>query len=87
MRTQVRGYFEIIFTFVADNDFHPAKALYRRALAHIYMKDEDKAEPDLMKASQLMPDDAAIAGELAKIRQQRREKREKEKKQFRKMFG
>ncbi|KAH9474440.1 Peptidyl-prolyl cis-trans isomerase cyp40 [Psilocybe cubensis] len=69
------------------NNADKAKALYRRALAHIYMKDDDKAEQDLVEASQLVPEDAAIAGELAKIKQQRKEKREKEKKQFKKLFG
>lgn len=64
-----------------------AKALYRRALAHIYLKDDEKAEKDLVEASQLVPEDAAVAGELSKIKQQRKEKREKEKKQFKKMFG
>ncbi|KAF9484054.1 peptidyl-prolyl cis-trans isomerase [Pholiota conissans] len=64
-----------------------AKALYRRALAHTYLKEEEKAEQDLVEASQLVPEDAAIAAELSKIRQQRKEKRDKEKKQFKKMFA
>jgi peptidyl-prolyl isomerase D len=64
-----------------------AKALYRRALAYVYLKDEDKAEEDLVEASHLVPDDAAIQAELGKIRQQRKEKREKEKKAFKKMFN
>jgi peptidyl-prolyl isomerase D len=61
--------------------------LYRRALAHAYLKDEEGSEQDLIEASQLVPEDAAIASELAKIRQQRKEKREKEKKQFKKLFS
>ncbi|PPQ95078.1 hypothetical protein CVT25_002601 [Psilocybe cyanescens] len=69
------------------NNADKAKALYRRALAHIYLKDDEKAEKDLVEASQLVPEDAAVAGELSKIKQQRKEKREKEKKQFKKMFG
>ncbi|KDR77002.1 hypothetical protein GALMADRAFT_246185 [Galerina marginata CBS 339.88] len=69
------------------NDADKAKALYRRALAHVYLKDEEKAEQDLVEASRLVPEDAAIQGELSKIRQQRKEKREKEKKQFKKMFS
>ncbi|KIM41336.1 hypothetical protein M413DRAFT_445361 [Hebeloma cylindrosporum] len=63
------------------------KALYRRALAHVQLKDEEKAEQDLVEASQLVPDDAAIQSELSKIRHQRKEKRDKEKKQFKKMFA
>ncbi|KAF8199467.1 peptidyl-prolyl cis-trans isomerase [Pholiota molesta] len=39
------------------------------------------------RGKQLVPEDAAIASELAKIRQQRKEKREKEKKQFKKLFS
>ncbi|KAF9045407.1 peptidyl-prolyl cis-trans isomerase [Panaeolus papilionaceus] len=69
------------------NDADKAKALYRRAMAHLYMKDEDTAEADLIEASRLVPQDAAINGELTKIRAQRKEKREKEKKQFKKMFA
>jgi len=64
-----------------------AKALYRRALGHIITKDEDSAEADLVEASQLVPEDKAIAGELAKIRQHKKEKKEKEKKAYKKMFA
>jgi len=64
-----------------------AKALYRRALAHIQVKDDEKAEQDLTEASKLVPDDAAIQSELSKIAQKRKEKRDKEKKQFKKMFA
>ncbi|KJA23928.1 hypothetical protein HYPSUDRAFT_184637 [Hypholoma sublateritium FD-334 SS-4] len=64
-----------------------AKALYRRASAYTQLKDEDKAEEDLIEASRLVPEDTAIAHELTKIKQQRKEKRDKEKKQFKKMFG
>ncbi|KAG6895748.1 hypothetical protein C0992_012866 [Termitomyces sp. T32_za158] len=64
-----------------------AKALYRRALAKVIKKDEDEAERDLIEASKLVPEDGAIAGELAKVRQQKKEKREKEKKAFKKLFA
>jgi peptidyl-prolyl isomerase D len=56
-------------------------------MAHVQLKDEEKAEQDLREASHLVPDDAAIQGELSKIAQQRKEKRDKEKKQFKKMFA
>jgi len=69
------------------NNADKAKALYRRALAHAYLKTEDNAEKDLVEASHLVPEDAVIAAELNKIRQQRKEKREKEKKAYKKMFG
>jgi peptidyl-prolyl isomerase D len=64
-----------------------AKALYRRALASAVLKEEVNAEKDLVEASSLVPDDKAIAGELAKLRQRRKEKREKERKAFKKMFA
>ena len=64
-----------------------AKALYRRALAHAILKEDDEAEADLVAASQLVPDDQAITGELSKVRQRKKEKREKEKKAFKKMFA
>ncbi|KAF9011763.1 peptidyl-prolyl cis-trans isomerase [Cyathus striatus] len=69
------------------NNADKAKALYRRALAHGIMKDEDKQEADLLEASQLAPNDAAITSELNKIRQVRKERREKEKKAYKKLFG
>ncbi|KAJ7939883.1 hypothetical protein B0H13DRAFT_1586761, partial [Mycena leptocephala] len=38
-----------------------AKALYRRALAHVILKNEQAAESDLAKALAIYPTDAAIA--------------------------
>jgi len=64
-----------------------AKALYRRALAKVMLKEEDEAERDLVEASKLVPDDAAISSELSKIRQQKKEKREKEKNAYKKLFA
>jgi peptidyl-prolyl isomerase D len=61
--------------------------LYRRALAHIRLKDDERAEQDLVEASKLVPDDAAIQSELSKIGQKRKERRDKEKKQFKKLFA
>lgn len=67
--------------------FAAAKALYRRAIAYIYMKEEDKAESDLAQAAELIPTDTAIASELEGIRRRRKELREKEKRAYKKMFG
>lgn len=67
--------------------FFTAKALYRRALGYITLKEDDDAEKDLVEAGRLVPDDKAIAGELSKLRQHKKEKRDKEKKAFKKMFG
>ncbi|KAJ7437172.1 hypothetical protein FB451DRAFT_1193396 [Mycena latifolia] len=49
--------------------------------------DEEGAEKDLVDALAIVPDDAAIAGELAGIRKRKKEKREMEKKQFKKVFA
>lgn len=67
--------------------FIAAKALYRRALANIILKEDDDAEKDLVEASGLVPDDKAISSELSKLRQRKKEKRDKEKKAFKKMFA
>jgi len=66
-----------------------AKALYRRALAKIILKDDEDAEKDLADAVALVPADQAapIAAELAKTKQRKKEKRDKEKKAFKKMFA
>ncbi|KAJ6478956.1 hypothetical protein C8R45DRAFT_833127, partial [Mycena sanguinolenta] len=64
-----------------------AKAPYRRALAHFIPKDEETAEKDLQDTLAIVPDDAAIAGELAKIKKRNKEGRDKERKQFKKMFA
>ncbi|KAI0074261.1 peptidyl-prolyl cis-trans isomerase Cpr7 [Panus rudis PR-1116 ss-1] len=69
------------------NGADKAKALYRRALAEIVLKEDDDAEKDLVEASQLVPDDKAIASELAKVRQRKKEQRDKEKKAFKKLFA
>ena len=65
----------------------PAKALYRRALAHLAMGQEDKAEVDLSAAAQLAPNDANIANELKRIRQAKKDLKEKEKKAYKKFFA
>jgi len=67
--------------------FALAKALYRRALSHVILKEEDAAESDLIAANELVPEDQAITNELAKVKQRRKEKKEKEKKAFKKMFA
>ncbi|EPQ50830.1 cyclophilin [Gloeophyllum trabeum ATCC 11539] len=69
------------------NDADKAKALYRRALARSLEKDDEGAEADLLEATKLVPDDKAIAAELAKVKQRQKEKRDKEKKQFKKLFS
>jgi len=68
------------------NNADKAKALYRRALARVTLKEDEQAESDLAQANELVPDDAAIITELDKVKTRRREKRNKEKKAFKKMF-
>ncbi|KAH6910662.1 peptidyl-prolyl cis-trans isomerase [Coprinopsis sp. MPI-PUGE-AT-0042] len=63
-----------------------AKALYRRALARVQLKDDEKAEQDLLEAQKLAPEDAGITAELGKIKDMRKQQRDKEKKAFKKMF-
>jgi peptidyl-prolyl isomerase D len=69
------------------NNGDKAKAYYRRALAKNVMKDEDGAEQDLTAATGLLPEDVAIAAELAKVKQRKKEYREREKRAYKKMFS
>jgi len=69
------------------NTADKAKALYRQALARIILKDDEQAEKDLTEASQLVPDDSAIKGELSKLRHRRKEKRDKEKQAYKRLFA
>ena len=64
-----------------------AKALYRRALANVILKEDDDAEEDLVAAHELVKDDRAILAELDKVRQRKKEHRDKEKKAFKKLFA
>jgi peptidyl-prolyl isomerase D len=64
-----------------------AKALYRRSLGHTSLNDESSAERDLTEASKLVPEDKAIATELARVKAAKKEKRDKEKKAYAKMFA
>ncbi|XP_006455162.1 hypothetical protein AGABI2DRAFT_194815 [Agaricus bisporus var. bisporus H97] len=64
-----------------------AKALYRRGMAHGILKNEDQQLEDLISASKLVPEDALISGELAKISQRKKEHREREKKAYAKLFS
>ncbi|KAI8988999.1 peptidyl-prolyl cis-trans isomerase Cpr7 [Trametes punicea] len=69
------------------NDADKAKALYREALAHVMLKEDEEAEEALAKAHNLVKDDKAIIAELEKVRSRLREKREREKKQYKKLFA
>ncbi|TDL27754.1 peptidyl-prolyl cis-trans isomerase [Rickenella mellea] len=62
------------------------KALFRRAIAHVALHDDDLAEKDLVAAKELTNDDA-IGRELEKLRLRKKEKRDKEKKAFKGLFA
>ena len=47
----------------------------------------NQAEQDLVRAHELVKDDAAIVAELEKVRARKKEKRDKEKKAFKKLFA
>ena len=70
-----------------------AKALYRRALAKLALKDYEGARNDLSEANTLLATEdplnlkAAISTELAKITQREKEQKEKEKKAYKKLFA
>ena len=64
-----------------------AKALYRRALAYSTTNEDDAAEKDLVRAHELVPEDAAIVAELDKVKLRKKEKRDKEKKAYKKLFA
>lgn len=70
---------------IADAD--RAKAFYRRALANIGLKDDEEATKDLQSASKLVPDDPAIAKELAIVKKRAADQAKKEKAAFKKFFN
>ena len=63
------------------------KALYRRALGHLALNDEDQAEQDLVSAKEIVPQDESVEKELTKVRTLKKEKRDKEKAKYKKMFA
>lgn len=72
---------------MVDSVISLAKALYRRALGFSSLKEDDEAERDLVRANELVKEDAAIVAELEKVRARKKEKRDKEKKAFKKLFA
>jgi peptidyl-prolyl isomerase D len=69
------------------SDTDKAKALYRRAIAEVGLKDEDSALKDLEAASKLVPGDAAITKELAGVKKAATERAKKEKAAYGKFFA
>jgi peptidyl-prolyl isomerase D len=68
-------------------DVEKAKALYRRAIAQIGLKDEDTALKDLEAAAKLVPGDAAISKELAAVKKAAADRAKKEKAAYSKFFA
>ncbi len=68
-------------------DAEKAKALYRRAVAQIGLKDEDAALKDLEEADHLVPNDAAVVKELKAVKKASAERAKKEKAAYSKFFS
>ncbi|KAL1881431.1 hypothetical protein VTK73DRAFT_3949 [Phialemonium thermophilum] len=69
---------------VSDKD--RAKALYRRGLAYVRLRDEDAAIKDLEEAARLAPEDAAVKSELAAVKKAAAARLAKEKAAYKKFF-
>jgi peptidyl-prolyl isomerase D len=63
-----------------------AKALYRKAVAEVGLKDEDAAVADLEAAIKLAPGDPAITKELAQVKKAAADRAKKEKAAYSKFF-
>lgn len=68
-------------------DADRSKALYRRGLAQVIVKDDDAAEKDFQLALKLSPGDAGIKAELTKVAKRREDLVKKQKAAFSKMFA
>ncbi|GAA5821081.1 hypothetical protein JCM3770_000082 [Rhodotorula araucariae] len=64
-----------------------AKALYRRAMARLVLKEEKEAVADLEEAAKLQPEDAAIRKELSGAKQRIEERKKRARAAFGKMFS
>lgn len=63
-----------------------AKALYRRGVANVRLKDEEAAIKDLEEAQKLAPNDALIASELKSVKTKAAARATKEKAAYKKFF-
>ncbi|KAK8120537.1 peptidyl-prolyl cis-trans isomerase [Apiospora kogelbergensis] len=69
------------------SDTEKAKALYRRGVALIKMKDEESAIKSLEEAKKLVPGDAAINKELDAVKKAAADRLKKEKAAYKKFFA
>ncbi|KAG8857442.1 peptidyl-prolyl cis-trans isomerase cpr6 [Tulasnella sp. 330] len=70
---------------ISDTD--KGKALFRRAVARILLKEEDEAYVDLTEANKVVPGDENVKKEMTKLKAKQKEKRDKEKKAFKNLFS
>jgi len=70
---------------ISDTD--KGKALFRRAVARITLKDDGEAYADLVEANKVVPNDENIKKEIAKLKEKQKDKREKEKKAYKNLFS
>lgn len=68
-------------------DVEKGKALFRRAQAHLGLKDEEAAEKDLEEALKFVPGDAAVKKELAAVKKAAADRLQKEKAAYSKFFS
>ncbi|KAI1207187.1 cyclophilin-like domain-containing protein [Annulohypoxylon truncatum] len=71
----------------AVSDAERAKALYRRGVALVRLRDEDAALKDLEQAKKLVPGDAAVAKELEAVKKAAAARLAKEKAAYKKFFA
>jgi peptidyl-prolyl isomerase D len=72
---------------VGITDAEKAKALFRRAVAEIGLKDEEAAQADLEEANKLVPNDPAVVKELSAVKKAAAERAKKEKAAYSKFFS
>lgn len=69
------------------SDAEKAKALYRKGVALVHLKDEDAALEALEEAKKLAPGDAAVLKELETVKKHAAARRAKEKAAYKKFFS
>lgn len=69
------------------SDGEKAKALYRRAIAQIGLRDDEAALKDLDLANTLVPNDPAVVKELAEIKKKAAERAKKDRAIYSKAFS
>lgn len=69
------------------SDAERAKALYRRGVAFVKLRDEDSALKDLEEAKKLVPGDAAVSKELEAVKKAAAARLAKEKAAYKKFFA